>query len=171
MEELIDKTIELETPIPDFEQNEKGQIIKGVAQDTNKNGTAGRPCKLCENLVSMTKTLSDYLEECQSISKPKIPFIEEIALRLKAHRETIMEWAKNKEDHPDFSDLIYTAQTLQSLRLQQRVLGRYNPTGAISLLKWHHGMIETEKRILAGDKDAPVKLEIEIIEDKPNTDE
>jgi len=45
----------------------------------------------------------------------------------------------------------------------KRILGRYNPTGAISLLRWHHGMIETQKQILAGEKAEP--LEIRIVED------
>ena len=146
----------------DPNRNNLGQFVPGNNASLNNSG---KPCRLCENMDEYLKIVDEYIKDCQSTTKPKMPFIEEIALKLKAHRETVMEWAKNKEDHPEYSNLIYTAQMLQSLRLQQRVLGRYNPTGAISLLKWHHGMIETEKRILAGDKDEPVKLEVQIVEE------
>src|ERR1035437_3849242 len=34
---------------PQIVRNKKGQIVKGIAQDTNKNGTAGAPCHYCKD--------------------------------------------------------------------------------------------------------------------------
>lgn len=154
------KYIPYPVPLPTIERDEKGRIITPLPQDTNKNGTTGRPCKYCSNKDEYQKITNEYVRvSTRSEGKVTIPFIEELSLKLGVHRETVLEWAKHP-DHPEFSDSISTLQTIQSLRLQQRILGRYNPTGAIALLKWHHGMIETSKQILAGDKDEPIEVKI-----------
>lgn len=160
------KTIPYPSPLPELKQDNLGRFNGGIAQDTDKNGTAGRPCKLCANYEELYNIAKKYIDSCMNVveGKTKMPFKEELALLLKVRAETLSEWVKNKTEHPEFSDLLSTLQTLQSLRLQQRVLGRYNPTGPLALLKWHHGMIETSKQILAGDKSEP--LTIEIIEEK-----
>lgn len=141
----------------------------------------GRKCILCENKEKMLGIAEEYFQRCyQGIEitedgkKKKrvgVPYIEELAFRLSVHRETVMEWAKDNQEgheHKEFSDTIKRIQDLQRLRLQERVMGRYNPTGAIFLLKTNHKFIETEKQILAGDKDEP--LQIEVIEEKPRSD-
>lgn len=159
-----------------IECDESGRIIKGIAQDTNKNGTAGRPCEYCKDKEEIQKITEAYFKRCYESKPQQIPFIEELALLLDHDDETITLWAKKKRkdiendneenslEHPEFSALYRKLKTLQKLFLSKRILGRYNPSGAISLLKWHHGLIETEKQILAGEKNEP--LEIVIVEDK-----
>lgn len=122
----------------------------------------GRPCTICQNMDEYLRITQQYLDRTlgRNGAKPGIPYIEELAIELSAHRETVMEWAKNEADHPLFSDTIKRLQDVQRLRLQQRVMGRYNPTGAIFLLKANHGLMESEKKILAGDKNEPIQVEI-----------
>ena len=164
-------TVTLQDPqntTPQIERDDKGQITKGIAQDTNKNGTAGRPCEYCQDKDAILQKTTSYFELCWQ--KMKMPFVEELSLELDKDDDTIVEWAKKKNDddcfeHPEFSAIIKKLKTLQKLRLMQRILGRYNATGGIYLLKVNYGMIEAEKRILAGESREP--LEIIITEEKP----
>ena len=146
-------------------RDEKGRIIRPIPQKTNKNGIVGRPCKCCESKDEVLRITNEYIKECAD-DKSKVPFMEELALKLGTNRESVWEWVKKEEDHPEFADAYKVLQTLQSLKLQIRVLGRYNPNGAIYLLKVIHKMIEVSKHIQSGEDDGPIKYEIEIVEDK-----
>ena len=57
--------------LPEIERDEKGRITKGVAQDTNKNGTAGRHCEACEKMPDILNIVVTYYNEgvegCSSI--------------------------------------------------------------------------------------------------------
>ena len=149
----------------------KGRIVKGVAQDTNKNGTAGRPCEFCKDAERLLKISRDYFTKCK---EPKlIPFIEEWALELDINDSTLVDWAdkknkKNELEHPEFYTIYIKVKNLQKLRLKQKALGRFNPHGPLTLLRFDHGAMETEKRILVGDKDNPIanKYDITITEAK-----
>ena len=90
-------------------------------------------------------------------------------MKLGTYTEHMNEWANKKDDegnleHPDFAELIKEVKSVQETRLQQRLMGRFNPTGAIFLLKTKHKYIETEKQIHAGDANEP--LEIRIVEER-----
>lgn len=157
--------------VKDPNRNEKGQFVPGNTASVGSE-TNGRPCELCSNHETIMKKANAYLERCNKGvgGKATMPFIEELAIECGVLDTTIVNWAqkKNEKDepeHPDFLSAYLYVKMYQKLRLQQRALGRYNPTGALSLLKFNHGMIETEKKILAGDKNEP--LQIEIIEEKP----
>jgi hypothetical protein len=131
----------------------------------------GRPCKFCENKAEFIKISKEYLASCIREDKPRIPYLNELAIKLQAHRETFYEWRQSEHDHGEFPYLIKELETIQEFRLQQRIMGRYNPTGGMFLLKTKHGYIETEKQILAGDK-AAEPIHITITEEKPTlTDE
>lgn len=70
--------------------------------------------------------------------------------------DTIVEWEKI---HPDFSVAINRLDQAQKEQLMDDGLyggKEVNSTMAIFLLKVNHGMIETEKRILAGDPEHPL---------------
>ncbi len=158
-----------EAPIVD--RNEKGQIVTGVAQETNKNGTAGRPCMFCENKEEYLEKTKAYLERVRPSGSVKaiVPWIEELALELDTTDENIVNWAKKKTpdselEHPEFFTAVAKLKMIQKLRLQQRTLGRYQPMGALKLLQFNHGAVETSKQILAGDQNEP--LEIIITEQK-----
>jgi hypothetical protein len=154
-------------------RDKKGRIVKGIAQDTNKNGTAGRPCEYCKDKDKIQKLTDDYLIECRTAKPAIIPYFEELVDRLDRMPEIVSEWrdAKNKDgslEHPEFSKSIGKLKNLQKLKLFHRTIGRFNPTGAIFQLKVNHGLVEVSKNIQAGDSDNPVKYEIEIVEDKTN---
>ncbi len=173
-------------PTPEQEQSlkpeltaittEHGQIIEyeGEAPTeaeirellASRPGT-GRPCKYCENKEEYQKIVDDYIERCRSAKDGKavMPWIEELALELNTIDETLSEWAKRKItdgslEHPEFSASYATVKMLQKLRLQQRSIGRYNPAGSLALLRFNHGMMDTSKQILAGDKNEPIQVQI-----------
>lgn len=130
----------------------------------------GRPCEYCKNKEKIDAKVKDYIARATG-EKPQMVYLGEICIMLGIHKETLQDWAhkKNKEgelEHPTFSDLVKNAELIQETRLQQRVLGRYNPTGAIFLLKTKHGYMETDKRVLAGDSNAPVEIIITEEEDR-----
>src|ERR1035437_11155460 len=82
---------------PQIVRNEKGQIVKAVAQDTNKNGTAGAPCKYCKDKENKQKIVDDYIKLHQESVKGTIPWIEELALLLDVDDETLTNWANKKD--------------------------------------------------------------------------
>lgn len=131
---------------------------------------AGRPCEYCVKADAINKVTIDYLNTGKG-EKPKMVFINELAMLLGCYKDIIIDW-KNKTledgktlEHPIFHRLVRELESMQELRLQQRLLGRYNPTGAIFLLKTKHKYIETEKQVIAGDANEP--LNINIVEEKP----
>ncbi|MHB9161692.1 MAG: hypothetical protein ACYC6W_12525 [Nitrosotalea sp.] len=150
-------------------RDEKGHFLKGN-QESKGLENNGAPCEYCPNKESILKITNEYLAKCESIKGVSgVPFIEALQLKLKCDDETILEWAKRKTregklEHPDFNAAIKRLKIMQRLGLLEKTLGRFNPTGAIFQLKVNHGMIETEKRILAGDSHEP--LEIIITEEK-----
>lgn len=155
-EEVKAETTELSTTNPQEQTIQAKTINEG-----------GRPCEYCANKDEIDKKTMEYINLGRE-DKPRVLFLIELALRLDKHRETIMNWAHAKNEdgslqHPLFFDMVKSVEQMQELRLQQRILGRYNPSGAIFLLKTKHGYIESEKRILAGDHKEP--LEIVITED------
>jgi succinate dehydrogenase flavin-adding protein (antitoxin of CptAB toxin-antitoxin module) len=155
---------------PQIIRNEKGQIIKGVAQDTNKNGTAGAPCKYCKDKDKYQKIADDYMLMIKNSDKPAIPWIEELALIMDIDDETLTNWANKKDEnsvfeHPELYAIFRKLKTTQKFRLKQRALGRFNPHGALYLLNADHKVIQTNKNVIAGDEKEP--LEIIITEEKP----
>lgn len=137
----------------------------------NVNSAPGRPCEYCTNKDKYQALAEDYLKKSRQKTGEKvaIPFIEELADILDVEDDTLKHWADRKIpgtdilEHPEFTKVYKRILGVQKLRLLQRTLGRYNPTGAIFQLKANHGLIETEKKVLAGDGNSP--LEIVIIEE------
>jgi len=145
-----------------------------------KPNPVGRPCEFCKNKEKYETLTRDYLKRSRAKTgdKVSIPFIEELADILDKDDETLGIWAhkhiKDQEgketeelEHPEFAHLFKRIVSLQKLRLLQRTLGRFNPSGAIFQLKANHGLIETEKKVLAGDSNEPLLVEI-INEDRKN---
>lgn len=125
----------------------------------------GRPCGFCENKDRYLNITIQYIESGKDEKNPRVLFLNELAMKLDVDRDTITDWKnkKTKDDdleHPEFYRLIKALEEMQEFRLQQRILGRHNPTGAIFLLKTKHGYIESEKQIIAGDKNEPLQIEI-----------
>lgn len=154
----------------DPNRDAKGKFIPGNTASVGNEG--GRPCEFCKNKDKIMVVVKKYYEKCRKAADGKVamPFIEEIALDLDINEETGTDWEKKvtptgELEHPEFARLMSSVRMLQKLRLKQRTLGRYNPTGAMFLLRTSHGQMEVEKKILAGDQDEP--LRIEVIEEIP----
>jgi hypothetical protein len=123
----------------------------------------GRPCDLCDYKDEKLKTTQDYINSGKG-EKPRMLYLNELAMLLGVYKDIVTDWkAKIKGDgsleHPEFNRLVKELESMQEFRLQQRLMGRFNPTGAIFLLKTKHKYIETEKQILAGDKTEPLQIE------------
>lgn len=111
----------------------------------------GRPTKYSEEILSKT---NDYYLTCYRDGE--IPYIEELSLLLDISDDTINEWTKEK---PEFSATIKKIKVLQKLFLMKQSNKRDSFTpGLLFQLKVNHGMIETEKRVVSGDKQVPLTI-------------
>lgn len=138
-----------------------------ISTEVKPKHPGGRPCEFCQRRDEILTVTKKYITDCKV--KKQIPYVEELADDLEVLDDTMSDWAsKRKEDgsleHPEFSGTYKRLKMVQKLQLLKRTNGRFNPTGAIFQLKVNHGFIETEKRILAGDKTEP--LQIEFINEK-----
>jgi hypothetical protein len=106
----------------------------------------GQPTKYSEEVIPK---IDEYLE-----GEKTIPTREGFACFINVNDDTLVEWEKV---HPEFSAAVKRITQIQKVDLVKGGLTqKFNPTMSIFLLKANHGMIETEKRILAGDKDNPL---------------
>ena len=152
-------------------------VVETKPEEVKPKHAGGRPCQLCQHLEEYQIKLKQYIDECRGkdSKKPRVPYLMEFADIVDVDKETIIDWsdkinAESKElEHPEFHRLIKVCENLQELRCNQRLMGRYNPTGAIFLLKTKHKYIETEKKLLGNDNNTP--LQIEIIEERSLPDE
>lgn len=116
----------------------------------------GRPTKYNSSFI---ETAREYIDSCGR-EATELPTIEGLSRIIGVDDETIGLWAK---DDKDFSATIKELKNRQKEQLMND--GMYggkevNSTMAIFLLKANHNMIETEKKILAGDDEAPIKVDI-----------
>lgn len=163
------------------QRDEKGHFIKGNTM--TPIGKVGRHCEFCPNAKEILKKVTLYRHYCNGKvnGKKRVPFLEELCDEdyLDILVDQLEDWCKTTEIkehdsvhnpslHTELSRSVALIFNNQRLWLKKRLLSDKNPTGAIFLLKANHGMMETEKRILAGDPEKPVnqKLEIEITEAK-----
>lgn len=94
----------------------------------------------------------------------ELPTVEGFARYINVDSDTINNWAEAKDEednriHPEFFGAIKVLKSRQREQLMNDGLyggKEVNSTMAIFLLKANHGMIETEKRILANDVDHPL---------------
>lgn len=112
---------------------------------------AGRPTKYDPKMIRL---IQDFLNDSKYVIHTRNGFAKYIGV----NEDTLVEWEKV---YPAFSAAIKAIMENQQDELITRGLsGKYNPTMSIFLLKANHGMIETEKRILAGDKNEPLTIEL-----------
>ena len=123
----------------------------------------GRPTKYKPEYVQVVK---DYIDTCTA-GNMKLPKRVDLAIQFNVHEDTLIEWGKrDKEFHGAL------VQVDMNQRAQLMDVGIYggkeiNPRIVELILKVNHKFIETDRTIVAGDKDVP--LLINIIEDKPKT--
>lgn len=155
------RTVELVKP----QRDEKGQFIEGN-QESKGLLNSGPPCKFCDDRTNIISKVNLYIEKCNGNldGKVQVPYIEELCLVLGIHTDTLADWM----NPPDTSHIHEVAELIrayksikmmQKLRLMQTTLTN-TATGAIFQLKANHGMVETEKTLIAGVNNEPVKYEI-----------
>jgi len=117
---------------------------------------AGRPTKYKpEVIVRLDEYLASAIPE-----NMEIPTVEGIALKLEVNKTTLYEWAKK---HGEFSNALAKLKMMQKENLIKiGIFGgkEINSTIVSLLLKVNHDMIETEKKILAGDKENEIKIKL-----------
>lgn len=99
-------------------RNKKGQIVKGVAQDTNKNNTAGAPTKYdptyCDEIIAFfdVEKYKDVVAETEvRITKQgrtehtkyktvanDLPHLEAFARKIGVTYATLYNWAHGKDE-------------------------------------------------------------------------
>ncbi len=135
----------------------KNEVISGEIVEVKEKNVGGRPSKYNEEMLMKAK---DYYDLCsgKKDGKKRMPFIEELAMECSVNDETITEWTKI-DGNEEYSATIKNIKNLQKLRTVQQGYGAKNPTFAIFMLKANHGMMETEKRVLAGEKNSePIQV-------------
>ncbi len=136
---------------------EETEAMTGEVMEVKAKHAGGRPSKYNEGMLMKAK---DYYDLCsgKKDGKKRMPFIEELAMECGVNDDTIIEWTKIDENE-EYSATIKNIKNLQKLRTVQQGYGAKNPTFAIFMLKANHGMMETEKRVLAGEKNAePIQV-------------
>lgn len=122
----------------------------------NYKEKTGRPSKYDDSMIQIAQ---DYIDSCGR-EATELPTIEGLALKLGINTDTIVEWAK---EHDEFSVTIKELKEKQKDQLIND--GMYggkevNSTMAIFLLKANHGMMETEKQILIGEQESPIRIDV-----------
>lgn len=141
-----------------------GRITKGVAQDTNKNGTAGAPTKydpsICEQMleffsgdhnhkeVIMEKVTptkyGEATEKRYQIVPNDLPFFEAFARKIGVSYQTLRNWATEKEGdekdaplkHPEFFDAYNLCKQIQKeFLIHNGLAGAYPPASFIFVAK------------------------------------
>lgn len=139
-----------------------GKITKGVAQDTNKNGTAGKPTlydqKFCDEIIEFfsgehyekvlfkekirktAKGDETAEREWKLVANP-LPYLEAFARKIGVTYQTLRNWATAKNEdgeltHPEFAEAYATAQQLQKEHLVDNgLVGNYPPASFIFVAK------------------------------------
>ena len=154
---VVNQIKDLESKAPKIERDKKGKITKGVAQDTNKNGTAGRPTKYdpkyADELLEFFSIDPNYEKELDHYDKGevkwtdykkmanKLPTLIDFAKKIGVHDDTLEDWSKAKNEdntpkHPEFVRAYARAKELQKWFIIENGLnGLYNPQFAIFVAK------------------------------------
>ena len=111
---------------------------------------------------------NEYIASCGR-EATELPTVEGLAEYLGVARDTIYEWIKPEHGYTEFSDTIKRIEEKQKNQLINDGLyggKEVNQSMAIFLLKANHGMIETERRLLANGDGTNLKGLIEVTYDK-----
>ncbi len=134
------------------------QNVRSKIMETKKTKTGrpeGRPTKydpvfvdkveeylaMCNDVEDeFHKTRGDRSDTFERTLKVHLPKIEEFAIFLKVHKDTLAEWAK---EHVEFSAALNKIKMEQHNRLvDESLAGNYNPVIAKLMLSSNHGYRE-----------------------------
>lgn len=113
----------------------------------------GRPTKYRDTYPQIAL---EYLKECENGNK--IPWLEEIAVRLEVTEMTIWRWYKAKED---FCYAVDKIKEYQKLMLKKLGLTNNPAQMAIFLLKTAHGLRVPKANKYASDNEKPLLIAFE----------
>jgi len=118
----------------------------------------GRPLKYHDEEELVAKA-QEYLSQCGR-EQTSLPTVEGLSIYLDLDDDNVNEYTKR---YPKFHATIKRLKNMQKKQLIDD--GMYggkevNSTMAIFLLKANHGMIETEKKILAGNDGQPLSINL-----------
>lgn len=124
----------------------------------------GRPSKYQDSMIQKTM---DYIDSCGR-EATELPTMEGLALVLGVDTDSLNNWADAKDEtgelvHPEFFGTIKELKDKQKNQLMNDGLyggKEINTPMAIFLLKANHGMMETEKQILAGEQESPIRIDV-----------
>lgn len=151
----------------------KGLFKKGNTVGVDSGG--GRPCEYCPKHEEIITKINLYIEYCKGSLDQKIhpPFLEELCgfEYLDILVSDLDRWIDNAKPMPhdkNHKEELHSAlkQTVKRVVQRQKQfllnhsLFNNQVSGAIFQLKANHGMIETEKRILAGTINEPLNIVI-----------
>ena len=111
----------------------------------------GRPTKYSSEMLEKAQ---DYLENYNTKYNDEVPSIKSLARALRVHRDTLYEWANEKE-HKEFSDTLTDIDNEQyKVLLSKGLNGKFNSSFA-KLVMYNHG--HSEKSETTHDVSDPVK--------------
>lgn len=173
-----------------------GKITKGVAQDTNKNGTAGvsslYKAEYCEQLIAhfsveksekvtvereerTTKTGAGSVKEKYRIIPNDLPTFEGFARKIGVTYKTLHAWATERTGpeesaplkHPEFGEAYNTAKEMQKeFLINNGLAGNYPPASFIFVAKNVTDM--TDKQVVVNE-DADLNEKRDALDDWLNT--
>lgn len=168
-----------------------GKITKGVAQDTNKNGTAGKPTtydpKYCDEILSFfsgSRYERVVIEEEHKETKQgrtdrvkyryipnDLPHLEAFARSIGVSYRTLYSWAHDKKEggeelvYPEFAEAYATAKQLQKeFLITNGLMGNYPPASFIFVAKNITDMKDTKDIKLDNKADEEDATDAEIEE-------
>lgn len=127
----------------------------------NKEGVGvanGVPCTFCKNEKAIMKQVNAYLAKFTSTAggRADTPFIEELALLLNIDEDTVNNWATKRKkgteqlEHSAFFGAYKRIWILQKVQLKRIGLKGRAQHFAQFLLSANHGLISSEKKVIAG---------------------
>ena len=131
-----------------------GQNI--VKRKYNYTMKTGRPTKYHDGMIPK---IDEYMSMCNR-ENMQLPTIEGLCIFLGIRTTQLYSYARK---YHEFSLAIKRISEAQKTQLMND--GMYggkegNSAMAIFLLKANHGMVETERKLISFDKDAPLNIEI-----------
>jgi len=147
-------------------RDKKGKIISAIAQDTNKNGTAGAPTKYeskyCQELVDFFNIPLTYDKEVKLYDKDgkytrsiyketpnEFPTYIMFAMKIGVDMDTLSEW---KKQHPEFSLAYKKAKKIQESNWMRGTMkGQYNSQFAIFIGKNIYGYRDKVEQDIKSD--------------------
>lgn len=152
------------SPVKNTEQANGSVAVEGEIVQEKPKHPGGRPSSYSDEKLQiaeryyMTCLRGEVVKDKNGEEKriQKLPLMEELARLCGVHGETLTNWCDQNEE---FFETVKKIKELQKEKIIMKGFSAKNPAFSIFMLKANHGMIETEKRVLTGEKQSdPIQL-------------